>query len=272
MHDINMDKYNIRTDMVSDLGVKGYKNYDKNGIKVSWVKLSNNNVYKRKAGTYLTIDFENILDTEHRDYLISIFIKELTSFFKLCKYKKENKVLVIGLGNKKCTPDSLGPLVCEDIIVTSHMHSMKLDVDKRMGNVSTFVPGVMGVTGINTYSLVKGVIKETKPDMVILVDALASSTISRLNRSIQVTNSAITPGSGVGTNTHELSKKSLGVPVIIIGVPTVTSMSVIIKDTINNMNINIDNDMMVTPKEIDTLIEKLSEVISTSLNRTLHNI
>lgn len=246
-------------------------------------------------------------------------------------FNKKTKTLIIGLGNIKSTPDALGPLTSEKIIVTKHLFDMKVKVEDKFTCVSSFYPGVTGSTGIETSDLIKGVCEETKPDLIIVVDALASTSISRVNKSIQVSDTGISPGSGIGNRRKEISKDTLGVPVIAIGVPTVTSAAVIVSDTINYMLKNyaynkkfsnsksskltvkpvnylknevdatmedkktllglvgllsekelssltyevltpIGYNLMVTPKEVDFVMEKLSEIISYGINHTIHKI
>ena len=240
--------------------------------------------------------------------------------------------LVIGLGNYKSTPDSLGPKVVNELVVTRHLYLLDgVNVEKGYRNVSGFVPGVMGNTGIEAKDIIVGLVKEIKPDFVIVVDALASSAIERVNKTIQITNTGIHPGSGVGNTRMEISSSTIGVPVIAIGIPTVVDAVTIVSDTLKYLlkkfsyskeNINnhanklkpvhsinylekevkelpaedkekilgflgnleeeemhqlmdevlspIGYNMMVTPKEVDFVIDKLSLLLSTSINKVLH--
>ena len=334
MHKIDLKKYEIRTDMALDLLEKSadnfkIDNYEKDGVKVSWLKLDEDNILNKKKGTYLTLEFDDVTDDDSKKIVSNIFKEELDKMLKKEGFNKNTKTIVIGLGNRKSTPDALGPFVSEKIIVTKHFFDMNVDVEDNFTSVASFYPGVTGTTGIETGDLIKGVINEAQPDMVIVVDALSSTSISRVNKSIQVTNSGISPGSGIGNKRKEISKETLGIPVIAIGIPTVLSAAVIVRDTINYMvknyaynksfkdkkasklvtkQINYINkkveiskedkrtllglvgllseeeltnliyevltpigyDLMVTPKEIDFLIEKLSDVISYGINHTLH--
>ena len=181
MHNIDLKKYEIRTDMMIDLidnrtNLKT-NNYKKDGVKVSFVKLDDNNNFGKKKGNYLTLEFEDITDTDSKDRVSFVFKEELLKFLKLLNYNKSMKTCVIGLGNRKSTPDSLGPLVCDNIIVTNHFKDMGIDIDDKLSVVSSFYPGVTGSTGIETSDYVKGVIDIIKPDIVIVVDALSSSSI-----------------------------------------------------------------------------------------------
>jgi spore protease len=142
--------------------------------------------------------------------------------------------LIVGLGNWNVTPDALGPIVCENVIVTRHLFELEPEtVDKGYRPVSALAPGVMGITGIETSDIILGVVKKTNPDFVIVIDALASRSIERVNATIQISDSGIQPGSGVGNKRKELSKKTLGIPVIAIGVPTVVDAVTIASDTID---------------------------------------
>lgn len=333
MHEIDLKKYEVRTDMAIDLIDNDNEikldSYLNEKVKVSWMDLKENNKLKKKKGLYLTLEFDDITDNDNCNMVSNVFKEELNKMLLKKGFNKNTKTLVIGLGNIKSTPDSLGPLVSEKIIVTKHFYDMNVDVDKKFTNVSTFYPGVTGQTGLETSDLIKGVVNESKPDLVILIDALCSSSISRVNKSIQVTDSGISPGSGVGNKRKEISNEVLNVPVIIIGVPTVLEASVIVSDTIKYMiknyaynkklknkkllklvnkpinyldkELSITNEdkktllglvgllsedelinltyevltpigynLMVTPKEVDFIIEKLSDVISYGVNNTLH--
>jgi len=264
MHRIDLNNYDYRTDMIADLNVECTKMYFIDDICISLNKLGRNNKYKKKEGYYLTIDFNDVTDTDYKEKVIDVFYKEIKKMLEKIKYKKKDKVCVIGLGNKNSTPDSLGPKTIENIIVTTHLFDSNLKVSKKMGNVSAFTPGVTGETGIKSTSYIKGVIKQIKPNLIIIIDALATNSLSRLNKSIQVSTTGIVPGSGIGNFHNEISKKTLNVPVLTIGVPTVLKLKLIDNDK--------KNDLMVTPKDIDLLINRLSDIISTSINKALHNI
>lgn len=336
MHKIDLKKYEIRTDMAIDLTEKSKdkfetKTYNKKGVKVSWLNLDKDNEIGKKPGCYLTLEFDDITDDDMKKTVAQVFTEEFLLMLEKIGFNKKTKTLIIGLGNIKSTPDALGPLTSEKIIVTKHLFDMKVKVEDKFTCVSSFYPGVTGSTGIETSDLIKGVCDETKPDLIIVVDALASTSISRVNKSIQVSDAGISPGSGIGNRRKEISKDTLGVPVIAIGVPTVTSAAVIVSDTINYMLKNyaynkkfsnsksskltvkpvnylknevdatmedkktllglvgllsekelssltyevltpIGYNLMVTPKEVDFVMEKLSEIISYGINHTIHKI
>lgn len=336
MHDIDLSKYEIRTDMAVDLLDNTKENIDidnyiYNGVRVSWMNLQDDNLLGKKKGIYLTMEFEDVTDTDYRKRVTKVFIDEFKKMLKLFNFSKNTKTLVIGLGNINSTPDSLGPKVSNNIIVTKHFFDMNIDVEESYSNVSSFYPGVTGVTGMETSDLILGVVKETKPDLVIIIDSLASTSITRVNKSIQVSDTGISPGSGIGNKRKEISKDTLKVPVIAVGVPTVVDASVIVCDTINYMTKNyvynkkladkkinkiitkqvnylnkdisitqedkktllglvgtlkedelgklvsevltpIGYNLMVTPKEVDFILDKLSDLISDGINKSLHDI
>jgi len=333
-NEIDLSKYQIRTDLAIDYveekkELKGVKHSTKiiDDIKITDVELSDNNVLNKKKGKYITLEFEDVTDIENREKVTNILTDILK---KILKLNKDSFGLIIGLGNDKSTPDSLGPLVVNDIIVTNHLYILN-ELSDNYKRLAAINPGVMGETGIETSDIIDGVVKKIKPSFLIVIDSLASKSIERLNKTIQITDTGIHPGSGIGNKRKEISYETLGIPVIAIGVPTVVDATVIVRDTINFIyknyafnkeymnnpkskltfnNINylkqniIENkqdkeallglvgtlteeelqklifevlnpigyNLMVTPKEIDFVICKLSDVISTSINNSIHNI
>ena len=237
--------------------------------------IKNNTIFKYKninitrtsyyKSNYSTIYFEDISDIINFKTIEEVLIKELNDYLNL----NDNDIfLIIGLGNPNSTPDSLGPKTIDNILATSHLFSLG-EVEKGYTNVSKFNPSVIGNTGIDSYELIKSIIKTIKPTKVVIIDALKANNISRLAKTIQITNNGINPGSGINNDRGELSKKTLGIDVIVIGIPTVVDIKTIIKDTINK-NINLKDNLIVTPTNIDYLIEKLSLLLSNSLNKSLH--
>lgn len=332
MNKIDLSKYEIRTDMICDLVEnKSEKEYKINNVKVSHIMLDDNNEIGKKKGTYVTLEFDDVTDSDSKQNVSEVFKDELLKVLEKEGYNENLKTMVVGLGNINSTPDSLGPKVIEKIIVTNHLFNMNIKVDNKLSCVSAFYPGVTGSTGIETSEYINGVINVVKPDFVIVIDALASSSITRVNKSIQISTAGITPGSGVGNKRKEISKDTLGIPVVAVGIPTVVDATVIVSDTINYMfknyayhknndtkkisklmvkpinylksdiNSSVDDrkklfglvgllnddelkqllnevltpigyNLMVTPKEVDFLIEKLSDVISYGINHSLHKI
>lgn len=186
--------------------------------------------------------------------------------------REELSVLVVGLGNREITPDALGPRVADNMMITRHVirEFGKYALGAEHSNlISSIVPGVMAQTGMESLEIIRGVIRETEPDCIVAVDALAARSVKRLNRTIQITNTGINPGSGVGNHRHGLNRESVGIPVIAIGVPTVVDAATIVNDAISGYYEEVDctlNSFFVTPKDIDESIKRLSFTISEGLN------
>ena len=239
-HEIDLKKYEIRTDLVLDTientteEIQTTINTHGN-IKVTKVKIDEetSKLINKKIGNYITIEFEDVTDTENRLNVEEVFKEELGSLLEELNIHDKESALIIGLGNEKSTPDSLGPKIIEGILVTRHLFLIGESTSEGIREVSAITPGVMATTGIETSDFVSSVVKEINPSFVIVVDALAASSISRINKSIQITDTGIHPGSGVGNKRKEISKDTLGIPVIGIGVPTVVESSTIVYDTIN---------------------------------------
>ena len=234
MHEIDLSKYDLRTDLIIEEDINGIKNYsyNKNNVHVDDIVLKSNNKLKRKKGKYVTISYKDITDSDNFTNVLEILEDELKKILDYCKIKTNDTVLIIGLGNRKIISDSLGSKTIEEIIVTRHMYLLN-DVDKRYRNVSILEPNVLGVTGVDSYEIINSVIKTIKPDFIICIDSLCAMNIERLNKTIQITSSGITPGSGIGNDKKELSYDTLGVPTIAIGIPSVVNTSTIVSDTIN---------------------------------------
>lgn len=223
MHNIDLSKYNIRTDLIIENNELSHNEKDFDGIKITTTK---------KDGNYITISFEDITDFQNREKVGKHLEDVLKDILKLNNIKEKDTCLIVGLGNRLSTPDSLGVKTLDDILVTNHLFSYG-QVEEGIRRVSTLTPGVMASTGIESSIIISSIIKEIKPDFVIAIDALASKDIDRLNKTIQITDTGIHPGSGVGNNRLEISQKTMGIPVIAIGVPTVTTSETIVFDTIN---------------------------------------
>lgn len=190
----------------------------------------------KKPGSYLTLEVQGIRqqDTELQQKVERIFAKEFSYFLEEVGVSKEASCLIVGLGNWNVTPDALGPIVVENVLVTRHLFKLQPEsVEEGFRPVSAIRPGVMGITGIETSDVIYGIIEKTKPDFVIAIDALAARSIERVNSTIQISDTGIHPGSGVGNKRKELSKETLGIPVIAIGVPTVVDAVSITSDTID---------------------------------------
>lgn len=312
-----LEKYNIHTDLaleekerfesdhVEVQGVTVEETYDEEReIRITKVKIETEKGARtmgKPVGTYITMEAPNmaVADEEyHRE-----ISEELAKYIKeLIKIKKEDyAVLVVGLGNRQVTPDALGPHVADNLAVTRHI--VKEYGKYAMGEetahmTSAIVPGVMAQTGMETLEIVKGIVGEAKPDLVIAVDALAARNSKRLNRTIQIADTGINPGSGVGNHRNGINKDTIGVPVIAIGVPTVVDAATIVNDTMENLIAALEtsetlkgvgvvlqgynatekyelikklisphlNGMFVTPKDIDETIRQIGYTISEGLN------
>ena len=338
MGKIDLSKYKVRTDLAIE-SIENQNDIKKSEEIIDNIKITDILIKKefekkvnKKSGRYITIEFEDVTDYNNRQNVIKVFKDCLKKLLNDSNINENDSALIIGLGNEKSTPDALGPNTIDNILVTKHLFSLdENNVEEGFRCVSAFNPGVMGVTGIETSEVVKSLINVVKPSFVIVVDALAASSISRVNKTIQMTDSGIHPGSGVGNSRKEISKEILNMPVIAIGIPTVVDAVTIVSDTINYMEkhfsyvneyinnpanklaygkvnylkkknikelnsedkqkymgflgsltdeeikkliyevlLPINYNLMVTPKEVDFLIDKLSEVLSTGINKCLH--
>ncbi|QOR65594.1 GPR endopeptidase [Cytobacillus suaedae] len=214
------------------------KEREDSGIKISSVEITEEGAKSigKKKGNYLTLEVQGIRqqDTELQEKVQKVFAKEFSQFMKNLSIKEDASCLVVGLGNWNVTPDALGPIAVENLLVTRHLFSLQPEnVQEGFRSVSAIAPGVMGLTGIETSDIIHGVIEKSKPDFVIAIDALASRSIERVNSTIQISDTGIHPGSGVGNKRKELSQATLGIPVIAIGIPTVVDAVSITSDTID---------------------------------------
>lgn len=338
MHEIDLKNYKIRTDLLVD-------NFDTNNtydgvihhvkeigdiiLDEFEIKKEGEKILNKKEGLYKTITFKDITDKNNYKNVEDVFITTLKSMLDENNIKESDSVLVVGLGNDKSTPDALGPKSIDNILVTRYLFSLG-EVEEGYRNVASFKPNVTGTTGIETKDIISSITEKIKPSFLIIIDALASSTIDRLNKTIQITNTGIEPGSGVGNTRDEISKETLNIPVIVIGVPTIVDAVTIVNDTfkymqkqisykidnitnsklklVSPLNQNYENhennltkeekeemlgilgtlteedfkkliyevlspinyNLMVTPKEIDFIIDKLSLLIGNGINKVLH--
>lgn len=209
-----------------------------NGITVSYVEISDEGAeqLQKKAGNYVTIYADGVKkqDTKKQENAAKVLSEELEQLMKKHRIPDQAIGLIVGLGNWHVTPDALGPMTLEKVVVTSHLFELEHEtVADGYRSVAAVTPGVMGVTGLETSDIIVGVLERFKPDFVIAVDALASRSIERINETIQLSDSGIHPGSGVGNKRRELSEETLGIPVFAIGVPTVVDAVTITSDTID---------------------------------------
>lgn len=274
-----------------------------NGIKITTVKIKDENGAKKLGkpkGNYVTIDIPEFTayDSETMDK-VSYVVTEILG--RMINIDVDKTVLVVGLGNWKVTPDALGPKVTEGIMVTRHLKTVMPEImDDSVRPVCSIAPGVLGITGVETVEIIKGTVEKIKPDVVICIDALAARRVERVNTTIQIGDTGISPGAGVGNNRKQINEDNLGVKVIAIGVPTVVDAITIANDTIdmvidslmkNSLSGNdfykmlksLDKDekitlirevlsskalgeMIVTPKDIDLIINSLAKIISNGIN------
>ena len=335
---INLSKYQIRTDLIIE-NIDEFNdkrvtiNNINDSIKVTTVSIDEDLSSKlnKKQGDYVTIEFSDITNHEDRKELEKTLVNEIRKMLNVTDISSDATCLIVGLGNKSSTADSLGPKVVDRVLVTRHLFVLNTNVKEGIREVSAISPGVMATTGIETFDIITSIVKKTKPQFLIVVDALASSSIDRINKTIQLTNTGIHPGSGVGNNRKELSFETINIPVIAIGVPTVVESTIIVNDTIDylfkhisyikkNYTMNklvfthnknylkdvneedlsknekkeisgmlgelddndkkalieevltsLDYNLIVTPKEIDFLIDNLSKVIAKSIDKALHD-
>ena len=276
---MDLKKYNVRTDLAYEAvepNLKKYSNEVVNeeeifkNIKITKTVVSENvsQEINKKPGIYYLVDLFNIdiHDTDQNRAAEDALTKVLKSLLSFEGIDTSKKGLVVGLGNVNVTPDSLGPIVIDNVIVTRHMFMLGEDVSEGISNVSAIAPGVMGNTGIETADIIRAIIEKIECDYVIAVDALASSNIMRVNKTIQLTNTGISPGSGVGNRRKELSRDVLGIPVIAIGVPTVVDAVTITANTIDFILRYLNkktqegfrpSDSIVLNEEVDLTAEKL---------------
>lgn len=263
------EKMKGRTDLAVEKQTKKDENLrvfetSKENLKITTVKISREN----KKEEYITVEFPSLLTAESTEKIE----KEILSALKKIIPKNIEKVLVAGLGNREITCDSIGPFVCERVLATRHLNAKILNEIgiKRVKNVSVLAPGVLGKTGIEAVETIEAVSKKTKAEAVIVIDALAASSIKRLFKAIQVSNAGISPGSGVKNERKEISLKTLGIPVFAIGVPTVVDAENLAEELTNSAVLE-NADLILTPKDADVLCKKVSEIIARAINMFLHS-
>ncbi|WP_449537039.1 GPR endopeptidase [Ferdinandcohnia sp. Marseille-Q9671] len=257
---LDLSKYSVRTDLaveartmaveernktikgnqqpVSDIEGVIIKEREEDGIMISTVEITEEgaNAVGKKKGNYLTLEVQGIRqkDSELQKKVQEVFAKEFSQFLSNLNIGKDASCLVVGLGNWNVTPDALGPMAVENLVITRHLFQLQPEsVQEGFRPVSAIAPGVMGLTGIETSDIIYGVIEKSKPDFVIAIDALAARSVTRVNSTIQISDTGIHPGSGVGNKRKELSQDSLGIPVIAIGIPTVVDAVSITSDAID---------------------------------------
>lgn len=309
------NNYNFRTDLASERkdlyrkannlkeeidGIETEEEKVNDNINISRVKVTNENgknAIGKPIGNYITIDFKSlkIAGNDEIQTASEVLTKELKELLQK-HVEPQDPILVVGLGNIYVTPDALGPKVINEVDVTRHLLEYMPEVmDKSTREVSAVSPGVLGTTGIETVEILKGIVDNVKPKLVIVIDALASRSIERISSSVQLADTGIVPGAGVGNARKELTQESLGIPVIALGIPTVVEAATIAADSLtlfiqkvqeqgesNDFLNKLQEDdkyniikeilapeeynFIVTPKEIDALIEKMKDVVARGIN------
>ena len=310
-----MGEFQVRT----DLALEARESYGEDDIRIRGVRVEEETDQEREihtttvvietengakamgkpVGTYITIEAPNMSvpdENYHRE-----ISGEIAKHILALAGGRKHSVLVVGLGNREVTPDALGPNVVGNLHITRHLireYGRKSSGMETSAEISAISPGVMAQTGMETLEIIKGVVEETKPETVIAIDALAARSTKRLNRTIQITDTGINPGSGVGNHRNAINRDTLGVPVLAVGIPTVVDAATIVNDTMEDLVEEMDrsvhmqklggtlgtlnqaekhqmirelisphlNTMFVTPKDIDETVKYLSYTISEGLN------
>ncbi len=306
--------YNFRTDMADERkdiykkannlenipGIETSESTVNDNIKTNIVKITNEQgeqAIGKPIGTYVTVDIKNLkLATDEDIQKASDVVKDELKKIIDSHCESQDEILVVGLGNQFVTPDSLGPKVVSEIEVTKHFIKYTPQyVVEGTRSVCAIAPGVLGTTGIETSEIIRGIVDKVQPKMLIVIDSLASKSIERISSTVQISDTGIVPGGGVGNAREELSEKSIGIPVIAIGVPMVVESAVLVNDCLDLFIGKLQNEaksndylnelkekdnyeeikeslnptgynMIVTPKEIDDLIENMKDIVSTAIN------
>ena len=310
-----INQFNFRTDLATERrdlykkansveneidGIESTKEEIDENISVEKVKITNEQGEKaigKPIGNYITIDVKKlkIAQEEEIQKASEVLSNELRNIISQ-HIAQQDEIIVLGLGNIYVTPDSLGPKVINEIDVTRHLLNYAPEyLEEGTRSVSAIAPGVLGTTGIETVEILKGIVENTHPKLVIVIDALASRSIERISSTVQISDTGIIPGGGVGNARAEISEKTLGIPVIAIGIPTVVETAVLVNDSldlfieklqkeaksndylnklkdednyeeIKETLIPQDYNLIVTPKEIDDLIENMKDIVARGIN------
>lgn len=309
--------FNFRTDLASERreiyqkansleeidGIETQKQEINENIKVERVKITNQKgeqAIGKPIGNYITIDVDKlrIAQEEELEKAATTLADELRKVVDT-HVDKEGEIMVVGLGNIYVTPDALGPKVVNDIEVTRHIiNYLPQYAEEGTRKISAISPGVLGTTGIETVEILKGIVDNVKPKLLVVIDALASRSIERISSTVQLSDTGIVPGAGVGNKRSEISERSLGIPVVAIGIPTVVETAVLVNDCLDLFITKLqdeaksndflnklkqednyeeikealvpqDYNLIVTPKEIDDLIENMTHIVATGINQAI---
>lgn len=305
--DLASEAYEMLMEAAQELSGVSSEEEERKGMKITRVEIHSEEAQEKMGkpcGNYVTVEIPNAGASDREEYeaacrILSDEIKKLTGL------REGASVLVVGLGNWNVTPDALGPEVVSQLMVTRHLlEYVPEHVEEGIRPVCAISPGVLGITGMETGEIIRGVTEKIRPDLVIAVDALAARSMERIHRTVQLCDTGIAPGAGVGNKRKELSRDTLGVPVIAIGVPTVIDAATIAADamqsitdamlesagknaafyqTLSNMNHDEQrqlakealsprmSDFIVTPKEVDRMIQQISKIVANGINLALHD-
>lgn len=324
MNELDLSRYAVRTDLAIEAkemaeggagrtipGVSS-ESLEQDGITVTRLRVENeagSQAIGKMVGNYITLEVPGLRshDSGLQDKVATRLAQELEQYLQSIGIGAGAKVLIVGLGNWNVTPDALGPLVVENTMVTRQFFELMPDqVAPGYRSVSAVAPGVLGTTGIESSEIVQGIVDKTNPDLIIAIDALASKSLERVNTTIQIADTGIHPGSGIGNKRKGLTRDILGVPVVAIGVPTVVYASTVVNNVMDMMKEHflqhtgskgstsqifglmdtidenerlqlvkevlnpLGHDLLVTPKEIDQFIEDIANIIASGLNAALH--
>ncbi|MBM7565614.1 GPR endopeptidase [Paenibacillus sacheonensis] len=321
MSDLDLQRFNVGIDLALEAKELAESNgsgpipgvlsdvTDEDGIKITRLDVTTeegSRIMGKMIGHYVTFEVPELRkqDTGLQDRVATKLAQEFAAFLERIGIGKNANILIVGLGNWNVTPDALGPIVVENALVTRHFFElMPNEVAPGYRNVSAIAPGVLGITGIESSDIVQGIVDRARPDVIIAIDALASKALERVNTTIQIADTGIHPGSGIGNKRRGLTKEILGVPVIAIGVPTVLYASTIVSNSIDLLREHLKkhagdkegfmglldaidenerlqlvrealgplgHDLLVTPKEIDQFIEDIANIVASGLNAALH--
>ncbi|ADQ40405.1 spore protease [Caldicellulosiruptor acetigenus I77R1B] len=291
---------------IEGVEVEERKEFD-DKIKITKVKINSikgEAILQKPMGNYITIEADGLRDEdfEVQEQVSKILANELES---LINVSQKSTVLVVGLGNWNVTPDSLGPKVVSKVLITRHLFEFVPEKvkDRRIRSVCAISPGVLGITGIETSEIISGIVHRIHPDLIIAIDALASRRLERISTAIQIADTGIVPGSGIGNDRKGITKDTVGVPVVAIGVPMVVDAAIIANDAIDLLLERLKNEtdrssplymllesipdedrfnlikevifpyygnLFVTPKDIDRIVENISTVIADGINKAIH--
>ncbi|WP_039764250.1 GPR endopeptidase [Caldicellulosiruptor sp. F32] len=291
---------------IEGVEVEERKEFD-DKIKVTKVKINSvkgEAILQKPMGNYITIEADGLRDEdfEVQEKVSKILAEELESLIRL---SQKSTILVVGLGNWNVTPDSLGPKVVSKVLITRHLFEFVPEKvqDRRIRSVCAISPGVLGITGIETSEIIHGIVQKIHPDLIVAIDALASRRLERISTAIQIADTGIFPGSGIGNERKGITQQTVGVPVVAIGVPMVVDAAIIANDAIDLLLERLKNEtekssplylllegipdedrfnlikevifpyygnLFVTPKDIDRIVENISTVIADGINMAIH--